>query len=176
MHDVGKSPLSDREIELEIEKLQLDLRGYVISITGPCGDVEEVIQQTNIFVWQHRSEFEAGTSFKAWAFSVARYKLKGMRRDAKRRGHVVFSEETVELIADRSEQRFLDDTDRFTYLKDCVTRLNKKEQQIILEFYLKGNSLTNYAENLGKSVAAVHKSVSRIRLKLRDCINKKFQK
>lgn len=175
MEDVGISPLSDGEIEQEIEKLQLDLRRYVLSINGSMVDDEEVIQQTNIFVWERRLTFEAGTSFKSWAFSVARYKLKGLRRDAMRRGHVVFCEETVDLIADRAEQRFTDDTDRISYLRDCVMHLKKKDQHLILEFYMKGNSLTDYAARVGKSVSAVHKMVSRIRLKLRDCVHKKIK-
>lgn len=172
----GNSQLSDREIETEIERLQLGLRGYVISILGATGDIDEVIQQTNLFVWDKRSDFTPGTSFKAWAFSVARYKTMEVRRAAIKRGHVAFCEETVERISTRAEEKFSDDTDRMLSLRSCVSQMKQKEQHMILEFYMKENSLTAYAETIGKSVSAVHKAVSRIRLKLRDCINKKLTK
>ncbi len=176
METSEKTQLSDREIEIEIERLQLDLRGYVISLLGATGDVDEVIQLTNVFVWDRRSDFSAGTSFKAWAFKVARYKMMEVRRAAIQRGHVAYCEETIELISDRAEKRLNDGEDRISFLRTCVSHLKQKEQDMILEFYMKGNSLTAYADKLGKSVAAVHKTVSRIREKLRVCINQKLKK
>ena len=172
----GGSQLSDQEVELEIQTLQHDLRGYVISIVGPAGDVEEVIQLTNIFLWDKRSEFQPGTSFKAWAFKVAYFKMMGLRRDAMRRGHVVYTEETIKRISLEAEKKFMGDTGRVKMLRHCITKLKEHEQAMIQEHYIKGKSLVDYAVIIGKSVSAVHKTISRVRLKLRDCINKNTSK
>lgn len=173
MNSEKSSPFSEYQIEQEMKNIQLDLRGYVISLTGPMGEVEEIMQQTNITVWQKRADFQAGTSFKSWVFSIAHFKMLGLRRDALRRGHVAFSEETIEHISHAAEAKFAEENQQLLFLRQCIKQLKKKEQMLIQEFYTKGHSLTAYAKRVGKSVAAVHKSISRVRLKLRECINQK---
>jgi len=47
-------------------------------------DVEDLMQETSMVIWQKRAQFEAGTDFKAWMFSVARFRVMAYWRDEKR--------------------------------------------------------------------------------------------
>lgn len=89
-------PLPDSEIEGNIRAIQGDLRGYIISISGRSEDCDDTLQETNIFLWDRRTDFIPGTSFKAWAFKVAYFKVTASRRDRMRRGEIVFSEEMAQ--------------------------------------------------------------------------------
>ena len=56
------------------------IRLYVASLMAGCPDVDDVVQETNTLLWRKREEFEPGTPFKAWAFSVARYQVLNWRK------------------------------------------------------------------------------------------------
>ena len=47
-------------------------------------EVDDVVQEANKVSWQKRGEFQIGTSFKAWMFSIAKFKVMSVWRDRKR--------------------------------------------------------------------------------------------
>ena len=59
------------ELERELEKIQPALYAYVGSLTGGSAGVADVVQETNLLIWEKRDDFESGTNFKAWAFRIA---------------------------------------------------------------------------------------------------------
>ena len=52
---------------------QAALRAFVLSLLPGSDEVEDVIQETNAAIWRKRGEFEIGTNFKSWMFSVAKF-------------------------------------------------------------------------------------------------------
>ena len=72
--------------KLNIEYLQLVTRhqaaicGYIRSI-APGLNVDDVLQETNIVLWEKADTFQRGTNFKAFAFRIAHFKtLEALRR------------------------------------------------------------------------------------------------
>ncbi|WP_159434802.1 MULTISPECIES: sigma-70 family RNA polymerase sigma factor [Rubritalea] len=167
---------SSEQVEQWIADIQPDVRAYIISINGTGEDIEDIIQETNIFLWQRHSEFKPGTSFKAWAFRVAYFKTMAHRRDRIRRGEVVFDEAIFQRIASRAEETFSQQNDTLTALRHCVSLLKQEEQSIISEKYIKQRSLKEFAKEIGKSADSIHKSISRVRVKLAHCIKEQLNK
>lgn len=167
-------PISHNEMEEWIAGIQPDLRGYVISINGSAADIDDILQETNIFIWERQADFVEGSSFKAWAFRIAYFKSMAQRRDSARRGHVSFSESTIQRISVEAENFFHPANDRLSALQRCVKKLKPAEQNILFKKYVQGGSFTDFASNLGKSVAATHQIASRARVALRHCINQQI--
>ena len=167
---------SQREIEVKIAEIQPDLRGYVVSISGSSADIDDIIQETNLFLWERQADFTTGTSFKAWAFKVAYFKCMATRRDNIRRGHVTFSENTIQKISLEAETRFSTDIDRVSALRRCIQKLKPSDQSILFQKYVRGESFTDSSKTTGKSVAAIHQIASRARIALRNCINQQISK
>lgn len=168
--DGVSAPLSDREIETHIGSIQGDLRGYIISLSGHSDDCDDILQESNIFLWERRTDFQPGTSFKAWAFKVAYFKSMASRRDRVRRGEVVFSEDISQRISAEAGLHFGTRPDKISALRRCLGKLTTDELRLIKVKYQQQKSLSSFALQTGKSVDAIHKSISRVRLALRSCV------
>lgn len=168
----GKTALSERELESHIESIQSDLRGYIISLAGHDGDCDDILQETNIFLWEKKNDFEVGSNFKAWAFKVAYFKAMASRRDSIRRGEVVFSEDIAQRISSEANSYFSSRPDTINAMRICLGKLSTDHLKLINVKYQQGKCLSSFALQTGKSVDAIHKSISRIRRSLRACIDK----
>ena len=54
---------------------QPDIYVYLRSLVLDPDEASEILQDTNLVLWEKRDQFEIGTNFRAWAFQIARYKL-----------------------------------------------------------------------------------------------------
>ena len=79
---------------------QANLRAFIVSLMLGSPDVADVLQETNVILWQKRDKFEIGTNFIAWSFQIARYEVHHQRERARRHDKVMFSEELVDLLSD----------------------------------------------------------------------------
>jgi len=166
--------LSDRDFELAIEGIQRGLCGYIASITNHSSDRDDILQETNIFLWQRKSEFKSGTNFKAWVFKVAYFKAMGSRRDKVRRGEEVFSEDITQRIAAEAETYFDNRPDKFPALENCLKKLKPEEYQLLQEKYFKGNTITDFARQNKQSAGTILRKLSRIRHRLKACIEQQL--
>jgi len=70
---------TDQIVQL-LTNVQQQLTRYVRTLVPNRTDAEEVLQETNLFVWRHADEFELGTNFAAWACRIAYYQVLTFRR------------------------------------------------------------------------------------------------
>lgn len=165
-----KNALSLEEFERELTAIQGAMGGYVVSLLSPGEDTDDIVQETNLFLFARREDFELGTSFKAWAFRVAYFKALACRRDRIRRDECVFSEATIHLIAEQGQGIFGEGEDRLAALRQCQAKLPKFERSLLAARYGGSSSLAKFAKEQGRSEALIYKSISRLRLALRHCI------
>jgi RNA polymerase sigma-70 factor (ECF subfamily) len=153
-----------------IEQLRPALRGYVLSLLPDRDACEDVVQETCLFLWDRRGEFQSGSNFKAWAFKAAWFKVLTHRREMQRRKLVSFSEDVLERIS-RAAENFAEEADhRLVALRDCVADLPAEGKRLLQLKYLDRVSLTAHAKDLGVKPNQIQKSLSRIRIALRHCI------
>lgn len=166
------SPAPSEDIETAIAGVIPGLRDYVAGFLPGGNEPEELAQETAVFLWEHRADFQPGTNFRAWAMRVAWFKIMARRRDLARQGKVVFSEGLMEKLAARAEEIEPENGERIAGLRHCVSRLGPRERRLLEWKYVRGASLTELAALSGQSADALHKSISRLRLALRRCIEK----
>jgi len=163
--------------DLDIEYLQLVTRhqaaihGYIRSL-APGIDAEDVLQETNIVLWEKASSYERGTHFKAFAFRVAYLKtLEALR--ARRREHWLhFDSELLEAIAEQRSDEEENIPGRQHALRRCLEKLGDSDRQLIHARYTERRTVREIARDLDRTEGALQQLFFRLRNALRTCIER----
>lgn len=148
--------------------------GYILRLVPLWSDADEVLQETNIRLWEEFDRFVPGTNFAAWAIRVAHYQVLTWRK-RQSRSRLVFSDEAIRAIADESAAQLAEVDARQTALAECLKKLSPRNRDMILRCYADGSTIRSVAEQLDRSVDAVYKAAQRIRLTLHRCIEQRLQ-
>jgi RNA polymerase sigma-70 factor (ECF subfamily) len=162
--------------QASLEAVQQPLLAYIISLTGNSSDSYDILQETNLFLWERRDEFEAGTSFKAWACRVAYFKTLAFRRDSQRRGEEFFREDILLHLAAQAPEQFADGDEKLEALRACLEGLRGADRELLMVRYASPDSLADFAHRIGRSAPAVHTAICRIRGLLRQCVERRLKK
>ena len=149
---------------------QTNIRAFVISCMPGVTGVSDVVQETNLVLWEKRAGFELGTNFSAWAFAIARNKalshLKKLRRDQR----PVLDEALIGDLA--AEFGRNSDAERmgawFDALELCLAKLTDDQRDLIEFRYRSRKELAEYPS--GSSTGALRAKLHRIRALLRRCV------
>jgi RNA polymerase sigma-70 factor (ECF subfamily) len=123
------------------------LLGYVRRLLG--GDTpraEDVVQETLLRAWQHPEAVAAGTSVRAWLFTVARNLVIDGERRRRSRPH------EVELghAADRSVEEPAFDRALVAWeVADALDAISSEHRAVIVELYYHDRSVAEAARILG---------------------------
>lgn len=156
-----------------IAEHQSELRAFVTSLMPGSHEIDDVIQEANKVVWEKRGEFEIGSNFKAWMFSVAKFQIRAAWRDQKRKKEWSVPESVLtkmieETIAS-SDHNDLPDHD---ILHECLQRLRPQDRSLILRRYFDGWRVKKVAFEAGRNADSVKVSLRRIRSLIGLCIRK----
>lgn len=153
---------------------QAALHAFVLALLPGHPDVDDVVQDVNASLWKKRGEFEVGTNFKAWVFSIAKFKVMALWRDQKRRKVWAVPEDTLNLlIEDATDVCYEADDTRHLALRQCIQELHPHDRGLILRRYFEGKSLRELALEVGRKAENLKGSLHRIRLALRACVRRK---
>jgi len=156
---------------------QAALHAFVTALLPGHPEADDVVQEVNTALWKKRGEFTVGTNFKAWMFSVARFKVMALLRDQKRRKVSSLPEETLQLLMDEAAEVCYEAEDpRHVALRQCIRELRPADQGLILRRYFEGYSLGRVASEVGRKADNLKGSLHRIRLALRTCVRRKINR
>ena len=167
---------NDSEFVTLLTSHQPALRYYVASLMPGSPEAPDVAQQANSTIWKKREEFELGTNFKAWIFSIARYEVLNFRKRKARDARLVFSDEMEDIIASELPQQADDFEERQGALNGCLQQLKPAQRDLILHRYFKRTPLKDYAEEVGRSAAGLKVTLHRLRATLAHCIESKLNR
>lgn len=146
---------------------------YILSQVPMVADAEEILQETNIVVLQKFDQFRPGSSFFAWAASIARFEI--LRYREKRAGErLLFSQEFVEMIAEESNTTPQDVEERRVALQSCLRKLRRDDRELIQQRYTPGQTGRSLATLLGRPANSVYQSIGRIRQILLSCMQRQL--
>ena len=151
------------------------LRAFIVSLMPGLPDVGDVLQETNLVLWQKRAQFKEGSNFLAWAFTIARYEVMHQRDRVRRNGEQLFSEQLINALSSPPEDSHTDDT-KLAALDNCMGKLTSSERELINHRYSAGKSLETLASFQSKSPVSLRVSLFRLRLALKKCIEKQLLK
>lgn len=166
-------PLPKPEFVAALTAAQWRLYGFIRTLTGDRDATDEVLQETNLALWEQSERFVPGTNFEAWACKVAWFKVLDHRK-AGRRQRLRFSDQLVELLAAEA----VDDGDRFERerkaLAACIDGLPERHRAVLALHYENRLSLADIGATLDRNRNAVAQLLHRIRGTLRGCIERRL--
>ncbi len=144
---------------------------YIVTLLPNTTDAEEVLQETNTTIWSKADEFVLGTNFAAWAKKIAYYEVLAFRKHAAR-DRLRFSNELIDTMA--AEQHVDEEwlTQRRLALGVCMKKLNPDDRELITQRYVANITVRELAEQLGRPLKSIYRSLERIRMALLKCINR----
>jgi len=149
---------------------QADLWAYIISQMPGSPDVGDVLQKTNLVLWTKQNQFESGTHFRAWAFTIARFEILAHHKKNKRGSWLVFNDDLLETIAEEVPKAIPESTLRLQLLESCMEKLQPTHRHLLNHRYQSKAGLDSYAKQCGRSVSSLSVTLHRVRAKLKDCI------
>lgn len=144
---------------------------YILSLVPNWADADEILQETNMRLWDQFERFKSGTDFGAWARTVAHYQVLTFRKRVGRE-RVHFSQEFVDAVQAEYDAPSKEPPDeRRDALANCIEKLSPGQQEMLRRAYNSEHSIKDVAGQLKRPVGAVYKALSRIRRALYDCVS-----
>lgn len=166
----------DQEFIRLLTAHQSAVLAYIRSLMPGFTGASDILQQTNITLWNKKDDFALGTNFKAWAFAIARNHVMDQRKKLKRNGWLVFSEDIAEqFAAEVEEEDPFNDDEAFRALEFCLSKLAPHDRELVRKRYCERVTLDEYARELNRSAGTLKARLFKIRAGLRRCLDRQLE-
>lgn len=164
-------------LEAIVRHHQAAVRSWLAAHCPLGGDADDVAQRTFVAAIKRLADFEVGTDFRAWLFSIARYQLMTEATRLRRLADY-HSRLAPEILARELERRAQEPeestTERLMHLRECVAAIGESARQFIQWRYDDQLPLEDMAARTGRSVGAIKKQLWLLRQKLQQCMEDKL--
>lgn len=168
MSELPQSPRYEEFMALFV-RYEPAIHSFLTALLGNLDDAEVVMQETSMAMWKKFDQFEIGTSFRNWAFQIARFEAMNLRRKKQRDRHF-FSDELVRLLADEAAQHAARLEEERRVLAHCVAKLSSHDRGVLSGCYGEATTIKAYATSVGRTPNAVRKHLAKIRDALSRCV------
>ncbi|MEM6505809.1 MAG: sigma-70 family RNA polymerase sigma factor [Planctomycetota bacterium] len=148
---------------------QSSLYAFICSLLGNSENARDVLQNTNLVIWEKSAEFDRARPFKPWAFQIAYLQVMAFRK-SRSRDRLVFDDAFMQDIAQDIARRNEQLEERLQALDLCIQRLPKHHQQIIRKRYAMGMGVQDIAEQAGQKANTLAVLLYRVRKALARCV------
>ena len=150
------------------------LRAWLRHLGADREQVEEALQETAVWCCSHAAEFTPGTSFGAWARSVARFRLLALWRD-RGRADDRLDDGLAEAIPQAEWDAAAEGNDRRREALDrCLEAIPANARRLVELTYREGCDAATVATRLKASVNAIYLALSKLRRRLRACVEQRL--
>ncbi|MBD3250930.1 sigma-70 family RNA polymerase sigma factor [Candidatus Uhrbacteria bacterium] len=152
---------------------QRSLYAFLLTLVRQSADAEDVLQETNVVLWQKAAEFDSSREFMPWALRIAQLQAMAHLKKQKR-VPVTFDEPLLAVLAEEAMAEARELAARREALASCLRKLPNRHRELIGNRYEPGGSVNEMASQLGKTPKAVSEMLRRIRRALLECIERKL--
>jgi RNA polymerase sigma-70 factor, ECF subfamily len=144
---------------------------HIFALVPRFTDAEEIFQQTCVIILSKADQYVPGTRFASWACQIAQYEVFNYRRRLQAE-HLRFDDDLLDqLAACRLERDDLLEAE-LDAMRRCVELLPPVDRHLIQSQYTRKITSRALAAELGRPANTVYKALQRIRLRLRECIER----
>jgi RNA polymerase sigma-70 factor (ECF subfamily) len=170
----------DRRTDHDAQFLRLFLQSerelfrYVAALVPNVLDAEEIVQQTAVELWRKFDQYDAQQPFTPWA---CRFALNMVKRwvASRQRWQALLERGLAEELVNRRDQLRPQFEKRLRHLDQCLEKLPPEQRGIVEAYYFRRQSIDAIAARTRRSVESVYKTLQRVRLMLRQCIERAEQ-
>jgi RNA polymerase sigma-70 factor (ECF subfamily) len=150
---------------------QREIFAFILMLVPNAADAEDLLQETATIMWRKFEQFEKGSNFTRWGIAIARNRIMKFW-ERQRSSWLKFNSDLTDKIMPQTEDAFGQMEDRIQALQQCLGKLNQRDRELIKLRYDKKTTTRNLAEELGRSVYGLYKTLARIHHVLEKCVQK----
>ena len=170
--DEGALPSLSPEFTQLVISHQSSLYAFIQSLVPGDSSVDDILQETNITLCSKEANFEKGSNFKAFAFSVARFKVLSHLRDKKRHQWLLADSDLCEELMENMILQPASQAPAQEHLRHCLNKLPDQQRQLVEKRYREGYNLRELSKINKRTEGSLQQLFHRLRKLLRDCIEK----
>lgn len=152
---------------------ELEIRAFLGSIIRGPHDCDDVFQEVALTLWKEFHRYDRNRPFGAWARGIATMKLRQMW-DQNRRRPALLGTEAIQAIADAFDRTESGSSRQKQALEKCLELLPSKSRKLLQLRYERSLKIEQIAHELQRTLDAVYQSLSRLRVRLLDCVNRRL--
>ncbi|QNN23824.1 sigma-70 family RNA polymerase sigma factor [Planctomycetales bacterium ZRK34] len=154
---------------------QSRLYAFILAMVGDHHAAGDVLQETNVVLWEKADEAMAADDFGAWAYRVAHFQVLAWRQK-RSRDRLVFDERVLAALAEDGIEIAEQSDRRQDALSQCLSKLPEDARRLIQRRYGLGESVAQIADQVQRSIAATNQWLYRIRRDLLRCIETRISR
>jgi RNA polymerase sigma-70 factor (ECF subfamily) len=161
------------EFVAQITRSQRQLHAFILSMVWNPAEADDVLQETNLVLWEKVAEFDRERPFLPWAMRFAQFQaLAWLKRHRRQQQRVVFDDDLARLLADEAAADEPVFDDRRLALASCLQKLPGDQRDLIARRYEPEGSVNALAAAGRTTPKAVSDRLRRIRHTLLQCIQR----
>jgi RNA polymerase sigma-70 factor (ECF subfamily) len=152
---------------------QADLRAFIGSLVRDRHTREDLFQDVALTLWRKFGEYDPQRSFGAWARGIA---AKTILQAWEKTGRfpLPLAPEAMQAILEAYDRTEKAASARGDALEQCLETLPDKSRQLLRLRYEQALTLDQIARQVGSTLDAVHKALSRLRGRLQECVERRL--
>ena len=157
----------------EFTRCQRQLHALVLSMVWHPVDADDVLQETNLVLWQKAAEFDDKRPFMPWAIRFAQLQAMAyLKRRQRQDCRLLIDDELAKIMADEAAYEEPIFEARRIALADCLQKLSPRQRDLVSLRYEPKASIADMAAAAKIAPKALSERLRRIRHSLLDCIRK----
>lgn len=166
------TPAQNRDFLALMMPNQRSIRNFIYSIHPEAGDLDDIMQDTAISLWEKFDTYDATREFLPWAMRLAYFEVLRFRKK-RSRDRLVFSDQLVEVLAGEAPEAPVAEPVRQA-LDSCLCRLDARARDVIEARYGHGTSITDLAAARNESVHRLYRVLEKVRGILIACVRRQL--
>jgi RNA polymerase sigma-70 factor (ECF subfamily) len=160
------SVLAPDEIRSMLMSALPHLRAFAISLTNDVERADDLVQEAVVRALGHLHQFEPGTNFQGWMFTILRNQFHSLYRKRRREVEDVDGMYASRIAVPPEQDGHLD----FSDLRAALAELSPEQREAILLVGAEGLSYEETAEICGVPVGTTKSRVNRARKRLSELL------
>ncbi len=149
------------------------IRASICAVIRRSEDVDEIMQNVSLVAWRKFETLTEPEGFAKWACVIARYEVLAFQRD-KARNRFELDEKLIEKITAEAANEIPHLNRRLYLLDSCLQKLPDERRRLVLQAYEPGCKTADLAGKLGKTANGLYQLLRRIRLDLKQCVEREL--
>ena len=170
-------PIRQSQLASLLMQHRTSLYAYIFACVRHHADAEDILQSVSIAAMESYRQLQTEEGFLPWAREIARRRVLAHHRLAHRQQ--AFDPELVQALSEAAErvEEAAPASDHHVALMACLEALPAESRRLISARYRdRGGDADKLAERFGHSVQSIYARIKRIKIALRNCVEKRLER